>query len=570
LDYIETKLEEVNGIYTLNNKASFGYSDGSRNEQYIAKVIESSSDISSNSTELESKINGWVSKYHLSMDRVNAYRDVKFSDTDVVLEVGAGCGSITRFLAEKVKHVVAVEGSHVRAGIIKSRVRDLENVTVVCSPFQDLQYKTKFDYIVCNGVYEYSGSFVNEKDPYDYILKLFRGLLSDDGVLIIAIENKFGLKYFTSSREDHTNIMFDGIEGYCHHPNKVETFGIVELVSKIKKEFKFIDTLIPLPDYKFPKALISEKMINTVNTQALFSSFVASDYITYTPPLFNEKIVYQELSKNDMLIPFSNSFMLFSSNKNMNCFESDWLGSVYKTGRKAENMSVSKFINTETVIVKKEAFGQSISDDSMLNLDQENWADGDSIHNLILRSLCNKDFNNYKSLFNPIFLWWNSVLIFKDVELEAGNSTTVMTDFIWRNSIVNNNDVIYIDKEWIVDGVISLDFLLFRSVYTFFMSESKYYKDWNKLARRKNIFRVSRVIFELIGMKFSVKKMYQYLSMEYMFELKTTGRVRNSPLINFFVCFIGFGTISKIQFLKRYVFLKKDSLNNFIEKLMPN
>ena len=68
--------------------------------------------------------------------------------------------------------------------------------------------------------FEYSSAFISGQDPRDEAL-LFSSLLKPNGTLIIAIENQFGLKYYSSGKEDHTNIMFDGIEGYPY-PIRVE------------------------------------------------------------------------------------------------------------------------------------------------------------------------------------------------------------------------------------------------------------------------------------------------------------------------------------------------------------
>lgn len=51
-----------------------------------------------------------------------------------ILEIGAGCGAITRYLGECGGNVLALEGSQ-DAAIARARTRDLQNVTVVSDRF---------------------------------------------------------------------------------------------------------------------------------------------------------------------------------------------------------------------------------------------------------------------------------------------------------------------------------------------------------------------------------------------------------------------------------------------------
>ncbi len=51
--------------------------------------------------------------------------------SDVVLDVGAGFGFLTRFLAEKCKGVVAVEKDPLVASVLREQVKDFANVSVV-------------------------------------------------------------------------------------------------------------------------------------------------------------------------------------------------------------------------------------------------------------------------------------------------------------------------------------------------------------------------------------------------------------------------------------------------------
>lgn len=59
-------------------------------------------------------------------------------------------------------------------------------------------------------------------------------LLRPDGKLLIAIENKYGLKYWCGAPEDHSGIPFDGINDY-KYSNIARTFSKKQLENIIKQ-----------------------------------------------------------------------------------------------------------------------------------------------------------------------------------------------------------------------------------------------------------------------------------------------------------------------------------------------
>lgn len=73
-------------------------------------------------------------QYHLGRGHSSSTSLSEFIEGSV-LEIGCGCGAITRALGEFGADVVALEGSSLRAEIAATRCRDLGGVTVVCDSF---------------------------------------------------------------------------------------------------------------------------------------------------------------------------------------------------------------------------------------------------------------------------------------------------------------------------------------------------------------------------------------------------------------------------------------------------
>ncbi len=119
-----------------------------------------------------------------------------------ILEIGSGCGAITRWLGELGADVTAIEGSERRANITYSRCRDLDNIKFFCEGFDAFYENEKFDLVLLIGVLEYSNLFIRADKPALALLTKAKQLLKEDGLLVIAIENKLGLKYWAGAPED--------------------------------------------------------------------------------------------------------------------------------------------------------------------------------------------------------------------------------------------------------------------------------------------------------------------------------------------------------------------------------
>ena len=141
-------------VYIARNTQPIPYADGA--ESYVGEVIANATDLATGSPELAREIRDWPSQYHLSGARANLLRPLALSGDLSVLEIGAGCGAITRYLGEACGTVLAIEGSLARARIAAQRCRNLDNVVVACGPFPDIAFAGEFDLVTLVGVVEYA------------------------------------------------------------------------------------------------------------------------------------------------------------------------------------------------------------------------------------------------------------------------------------------------------------------------------------------------------------------------------------------------------------------------------
>ncbi len=235
------------------------YSEGAEEERLLEVVRNHSEDEYNRVIALEQS---WSLLYHLSHLRGNIVDFFPIRKDQKVLEIGAGCGAITGTVAKLAGHVTSVELSYRRSLINATRNSRFDNIDIRVGNFQDVEkhLTEKYDYILLIGVLEYALSYIDSPDPYLEFLRLLSSHLADDGRIVIAIENRYGIKYFAGCREDHTGRYFDGIEGYTRGGG-VKTFSksrLTRIAHKAGYEYRF---LYPYPDYKFPVTVYSDERL---------------------------------------------------------------------------------------------------------------------------------------------------------------------------------------------------------------------------------------------------------------------------------------------------------------------
>ena len=331
-------LDTKNGVWQRSGHTTFAYSDGDEAENRINAIVSAASDLSVLSTELRKHISDWPSNYHLSSQRANLLRPLKNSLSGTVLEIGSGCGAITRFLGETARSVVALEGSHRRAQITRARTRDLSNVEVYCDEFSAFTTQEKFDAVTLIGVLEYANMFVGGPNAALDMLTKVKAHLSDKGCLVIAIENQLGLKYFAGAPEDHLGKAMLGIEDQ-YTEGGVRTYSKQRLTALLRQAgFEEVEFLYPFPDYKMPASILSDEGLDheTFDPVPFLVSTAGKDPQLALEPSFSLERTWPVLADNGLTATFSNSFLIVASPAKL---ANDRIGRLawhYSTQRKPE------------------------------------------------------------------------------------------------------------------------------------------------------------------------------------------------------------------------------------------
>jgi GT2 family glycosyltransferase/2-polyprenyl-3-methyl-5-hydroxy-6-metoxy-1,4-benzoquinol methylase len=357
LSNLSYKKDPSSNVWTRPEFNGIAYNDGDTVEQRIATIISEATDLSVLSTELRKHCTDWPSLYHLTGTRANILRPFKdILPNANVLEIGAGCGAITRYLGESGANVLALEGSPRRAAIARSRTRDLQNVTVLCDKFEQFKPKYRFDVITLIGVLEYANLFTTDANPPLAMLRQVRSLLKPDGKLIIAIENQFGLKYFAGAPEDHLGQPMYGIEGR-YRKDQPQTFGrkVLERLL-IEAGFPKLQFMAPFPDYKMPVSIITEAGLEAEDFDAAALAWQSVRRDPQLPQLlaFSPELAWPGIFENALALDLANSFLIIASSDNAHLVPPGVLAYHYSTDRRPEFCKETSFVkkcNDNTKVV---------------------------------------------------------------------------------------------------------------------------------------------------------------------------------------------------------------------------
>ncbi len=249
----------------------------------------------------------WPLLYHLSPLRENIVDFIPMTSDDRVLEVGSGCGAITGALARKAGSVTCVDLSKKRSMINAYRHSDYGNITIHVGNFQDIEpdLPGDYDYICLIGVFEYGRGYIGGDRPYEEFLRILAGHLAPGGRILIAIENKYGLKYFAGCKEDHLGNYFSGIENYQDSGN-ARTFsrrGLEKIFAACgMNEYSFY---YPYPDYKFMTTVFSDdRWPGRGELSNNLRNFDRDRMV-----LFDEKLAFDGIVEEDLFSVFANSYM---------------------------------------------------------------------------------------------------------------------------------------------------------------------------------------------------------------------------------------------------------------------
>jgi len=519
------------------------YTDGEIEDDIINDVLKNDTDYYS---EVIAERNDWPTYYHLTHIRKNILNWYPFSGKERVLEIGCGMGAITGLLCEKCESVTAVEISKQRATATLLRNRNRNNLEIIVGNLNDIEFEDKFDVITLIGVFEYQGRYTANEDPYNDFLLAVKKLLAPGGKMLIAIENKCGLKYWCGAREDHVGFPFAGINQYRYIDQGIQTFSHKELDDMLAGAgFGYRYFYYPLPDYKLPLCIFSQDCLPEAADIDSLSFYYAPDSSTLVA---DEKKLYKDVIENGAFEFMANSFLVECSveipAKEEKIIYSSFAsyrlpkyqigtsicsdGRVYKYALRDEGKGhISSIPKYAKLLNQNDLMLLPVEEENgILNMDYISEPTAEAV---LLNAYKNKDKDLVFSIFDDIYecILSSSEECSEESDiLRTVTKTAHATDFgpilkygfldmCAQNAFVTKKGLLWFDQEWVMQNV-PAKYILFRGLIQFYNNHSASVngipievllerydldKNWSELVKLENIFTVSIIDLNYQGTK---------------------------------------------------------------------
>lgn len=249
----------------------------------------------------------WKILYHLSSVRENLLEWYQFEENATLLEIGAEAGAMTGLLAKQVQKVICLEIDQNLTDVNKQRNQQFQNVEFRVGKTDQVQENEKFDYITLIGTLERAFLYCEANNPYIALLKECTTHLNENGMIILALDNKTGMKYWSGAPEHTTGRPFSGIcNNYKEKEGKSFTKNEIEYMLK-QCGLEQIEFYYPVPDYRFVSTLYSEKFLpQTGELRSENSVYESRGY-----QFFDEGLAYDMVCRDEQYPYFAESFLIF-------------------------------------------------------------------------------------------------------------------------------------------------------------------------------------------------------------------------------------------------------------------
>ena len=451
----------------------------------------------------------------LNVYKQNILNWYPFKKEDTILEIGANEGELTQIFINNCKEVIAIETNPLKAEKIIEKFQKNKNLKVMKTSVEQFQSDKKFDYITLIGIVERLEELVGNNLKLAKIIKKLEQFLKPQGKILIAVDNKFGLKFFAGDTEKVLDKKFVSLNGYNNESKKIETFTKSRLERILGEMGYKTNFYYPLPDYKLPAVIFSDKHLPNYTSIDKYNPY----HTEKSTILINEIDVFREILKNneEMFTFFANSFLVEASKEN---FESEFKYVSFNNLRKQKYQLITKISESyvEKQIVNKKAEEHYENIKTNINILKQNEIDTVDyveenkikskyidqkylLNNVLAEKLENgklEEFNNILDKYIQI-ISKNSYketdyqkTIFGNYNIDTEDESIIeelhflpngLWDMTFKNCFYVDNKFLFFDQEWNKPNL-PYEYILYRSIlYTIslrrFLSIEDLYKKYN-------------------------------------------------------------------------------------------
>lgn len=340
----------------------------------------------------------------------------------------------------------------------------------------------KYDYVILVGVLEKVGKEENFKKAVSY--------LKEDGKLLIAENNKFGIKNWNGKRDLTGSLDYREITR-TYNSNEAGYLSKHEIKQLLEKEnIKNYKFYYLFPDYNLPNLIVTDEYnLTEEDISRNFESYKDGEYVN-----FNENLALTEIVKEnpEQVKFFANSFLIEASKKEIetdikyisftNYRKKEYRISTILTNdyaikksansnanRHIQNISENlKFFPTENTrvieaIENGELKGKFIKEVPRLDLEFQRIAEYDEFL---------EEFNKYKKVVYQNILKYNEVKDRLPEEIKTYSSDKLskmnfqeysFIDMLPKNSFKINDEYLFFDQEW-CENYYPAEYIIYRAI----------------------------------------------------------------------------------------------------------
>ena len=119
---------------------------------------------------------------------------------------------------------------------------------------------------------EYAKEIIEDDKPAIRLLEFAKTKLKKKGTILLAINNRLGVKYFVGSKSEYCTNIYDSINNKFKYGTMYSKKEIEALIQESK--FRYRRYYYPLPDYKYANIIYTDKMLPDENDSKMNYNYV--------------------------------------------------------------------------------------------------------------------------------------------------------------------------------------------------------------------------------------------------------------------------------------------------------
>jgi len=403
-----------------------------------------------------------------------------FDKSSHVLQIGPCDGELTRYLGEYFQSVVCLEPDTDSASKSQSYEKHMENVSVICAPFQGTTFRETFDIIFSIGSIDCCNNGNMDDGSLRKAFMSASELLKPDGVFILAIN--------------------------------AQHLGYKRIKELLAQQFHDIRYYYPIPEFSAPACILSEELLNRARLDELVAGFLSKGNI-----LSDESPAMADSDDEQGLFRMIDTLFVVAGKQSTQSVRADWLAIMYAKQRIPSLQTVTRIYEDDNGALRVNKTPRyhtgpvHLSKLTLHPLDSP-WIDGISLHQQILMN-CSEQGMTLEDIFSPCKIWIDTM---RDLCVTKGEDLWIdgrYIDSIWKNCMIVDSQCRFFDYEWEWNESIPFRPFLIRALM-YFLSDAKLLDAPASSINFKPVWRLCVDIAGMFGIRLQIRDFAACIALE--------------------------------------------------------